>query len=163
MSAHGGDADLCSSDPGARLREHDRLLDLERALEDKTLSTLAVFALIGAEAQRVEHGAAANDEVLSHVATIFARLVGPRARCYRARRDELCLLLPEDTPHAVAEILFEAERVLDEAASPYGIAATFGAAFLDEVEDAIELLILPDERLRSRNANRDGRERRTGR
>jgi predicted signal transduction protein with EAL and GGDEF domain len=134
------------------LGDRDRLIrDLESALEPGSAPTvLAVFGLVGLTDYRRVHGDAAGDELVDRLGRRFVLAAGATSRCYRSRRDELCVLVGAGVGDVLELFGTVADELGHEGASA-AVGAVFGAASLpDEAPDPIGVLMLADERLRLR-------------
>ena len=143
--------------------DRDKLVaDLTQALEPgQPPALVAVFELVGSDDYQRLSGKRASDALIARHAERFARAVGEAGVCYRPRQDEFCALLSGPIDAAKATLFAAEQELNDDETDSALIPVCFGAASLpDEGTDPTSLLVLADQRLRLRMANRKPRERR---
>jgi GGDEF domain-containing protein len=172
------DAAVALDDPVTGFgNRHKLMADLGKALEPGCPpSVLAVFDLVGMEEYRRLYGEKAGEELIACLAGRFACVVNLAraarpfggleesvALCYRARRDEFCVLvnMPFDK---VRYLLDDVAAALTDDDLPSLLAPpSFGVVLLpDEIDDPVEALMLADRSIWALVESRPRRERRSG-
>jgi GGDEF domain-containing protein len=156
-------ADELLVDPLTGLGTRQALLgELEGAVHGGSVpALLVIFSLDGFEEYVTLYGSLAARTLVVKLAARLAEALGPEARCYRPRQDELAALVPTRID-GVREILDAAVLALRERAPSVTVSAAWGAAMLpEEASDPVEALRVADTRLASNAPRRRRRSRRS--
>jgi len=151
-----------SIDPITRFGTRESLIAaLVEAVEPESPpALLAVFDLEGLDEYQALFGSLAANALLSRLAGRLFEVIGPAGSCFRPRAYEFAVLVPSPISE-VAAVLDAAASALRERAAPVSVAAAWGAAMVpEEATDAMDALILADERLASNAPRRRSRRRR---